>query len=182
MVSRPLHRADIPEVFAGRFWEKVHQIPFHSCWEWGGYREPDGYGQIIMGSRRRGRKQLAHRIAFALANGPIPADSLVCHRCDNRGCVRPEHLFLGTPQDNISDFVSKGRHLRLRSEPVAPRERMASGNGMRRLTWAQVREIRARYQRGETQREIASLYGISRQHVQRIVRLKVWPGTGPVEL
>jgi len=67
---------------------------------------PDpGYGRFTIGKRIFG----AHRLSYMLAYGSIPDGLFVCHRCDNPPCVRPEHLFLGTPIDNIKDSLAKGR-------------------------------------------------------------------------
>lgn len=79
------------------------------CWEFTGYRMPNGYGKIGLGSREDGN-DLAHRVAWRLANGPIPAGMDICHRCDNPPCCNPAHLFLGTRLDNMSDMSRKGRH------------------------------------------------------------------------
>lgn len=90
-----------------RFWSKVRKG--EGCWEWTGYCFHGlGYGMI----RRPGDngRLLTHRVSWEMAYGAIPAGLLVCHRCDNRKCVRPDHLFLGTHKDNTRDMVSKGRH------------------------------------------------------------------------
>lgn len=86
-----------------RFWSKVQKTD--DCWLWRATRFPKGYGQIKI----KGRRRLAHRVAWELTNGPIPDGLQVCHHCDNPPCVRPDHLFLGTQSDNIQDAVSKGR-------------------------------------------------------------------------
>ena len=79
----------------------------NGCLEWDRARHADGYGHFYLD----GRIQLAHRAAWIIANGPIPDDMNVCHRCDNPPCIDPAHLFLGTQSDNVADMVAKGRHM-----------------------------------------------------------------------
>lgn len=88
------------------FWSQVRRESGTGCWEWTGSTIPKGYGQF----RYDGDNELAHRISWAIANGPIPDGVMVCHHCDNRICVRPDHLFLGDAFDNMQDMVAKGRH------------------------------------------------------------------------
>ena len=87
--------------------------PGTGCWPWLGCLTGGGYGQI----RNSGRYQQAHRAAWELKYGPIPEGLVVCHRCDNPRCVRPDHLFLGTATDNMRDMYSKGRHPRASRAP-----------------------------------------------------------------
>jgi HNH endonuclease len=77
------------------------------CWLWTGSTGSKGYGQINRGD---GRPERAHRVAWMKFRGPIPDGLHVLHRCDNPGCVNPDHLFLGTDGDNMYDKTSKGRH------------------------------------------------------------------------
>lgn len=124
------------------------------CWEWRGARNSDGYGNFGMGSRTDGsrRSAKAHRVAWELAYGPIPDDAHVLHRCDNRACVRPSHLFLGTHAENMADMARKGRH------------------GNTRLSAVEVRTIRDRRERGERLGHIARDFGISESRVSVIAR------------
>lgn len=88
-----------------RFWEKVDTSG--ECWEWTGARTKAGYGNL---SLPRGAGNInAHRYSFLLHYGPFHKSLIVCHSCDNRGCVNPAHLWLGTDHDNAKDKMRKGR-------------------------------------------------------------------------
>jgi hypothetical protein len=90
--------------------------PFHllvrilpsGCWEWTGSKDAHGYGRLNIKSRSAS-SLLAHRIAYEVANGPIPAGAAVCHSCDNPPCCNPAHLWLGSQSDNLRDASAKGR-------------------------------------------------------------------------
>lgn len=89
------------------FWARVDQSGGpNACWPWMGYRTPRGYGRLYCGSRT---PVYAHRVACALAHGPIPPGMDACHKCDNPPCCNPAHLFPGTQDDNIQDAKRKGR-------------------------------------------------------------------------
>lgn len=105
----------------------------------------------------------AHRYSWFLANGPIPENMRVCHHCDNRLCVNPAHLFIGTDADNVADRVAKNRSC------GGQRHHRAT------ITESQVRDILRRFDEGSaTQVELAREYGIARDTVHNVVRRKTW--------
>lgn len=125
-----------------RFRESFLPRPSTGCWIWTAARD-QGYGVIASDISAR-----AHRVSWVLHCGPIPDGMVVCHKCDVRSCVNPDHLFLGTRNDNNQDCRSKDRH--------AKGERM----GNARLSQAQVAEIDRRLRAGETATAVANSYDI----------------------
>jgi DNA-binding transcriptional regulator YiaG len=145
-----------------RFWAKVNKdgptMPHMAtpCWVWtaatrDGYGNFHGYGQ-----------RYAHRVAWAMAES-LPAGMQVCHHCDNPGCVRRDHLFLGTHQDNVNDKVTKGRQAR------GCRARSAI------LNPATANAIREEYASGNvSQNDLAEKYGVSRPTISAVTTGRLW--------
>ena len=144
------------------FWE--HVAITDGCWEWQGMRA-HGYGMLRRRQISKGML-LAHRVAWILRNGVIPDGLFVCHSCDNRACVRPDHLWLGTQADNLRDMVEKGRSLTGDRAPARVHPERYRGTG--RVSAEAVREIRRRHAAGEKGTDLAREYGISKNHLCNI--------------
>ena len=135
------------------------------CWVWTGNLTSGGYGDIKIGSRTDNtrRSVRAHRLAYELFVGPIPPGMCVCHSCDNRQCVNPSHLFLGTLQDNADDRDRKGRN---RPPPYG------ESNGQSKLTENDVMEIRAAV--GLTNIALARRFGVGRKAILDVRHNTTW--------
>lgn len=163
----PAHKLTPEQAHASavrRFWNYVPNRPEVGCWEWVGYRYPDGYGQHSICYEQI----LAHRFSWFLHTGVDAGDMYVLHHCDNPPCVRyhHDHLFLGTQADNLADMDSKGRR-------VSP-DRVGAKNPSAKLTGQQVLEIIKHVQSGNTHTSIAREYGISAANVSNIINGRTW--------
>lgn len=147
-----------------RFLQKADVKGFDAekCWEWRGLVNSNGYGRFVVDNQHR----LAHRMAHEYFIGPVPQGKVVCHACDNRLCVNPHHLWVGTQSDNLKDAAQKGRMFR----PNTNGER----NGNRKLSADDVRNIRAMFAGGQRRYKIAERYGVSPSTVGEIISRKIW--------
>jgi hypothetical protein len=136
-----------------RFWDKVNQI--EGCWLWTAGVKNNGYG----GFRLNNQTINAHRAAWLMVNGEIPKGLLVLHRCDNKLCVNPDHLYLGTHRDNMRDAV----------ERLCMNQGKKNGNST--LTEAIVLKIRKAH---GSCRKLANLFGIAPQTVNNIKLRQRW--------
>ena len=133
------------------------------CWIWKGANKGNGYGSFNMS----GRAVTAHRAAFIIFNGVEPGPLDVCHTCDNRACVNPDHLFLGTRLDNMQDCMRKGRTAR----GARLGDRRGEHSASAKLAWADVRAIRAS---SAPAKELARIYGVTNDNINRIRRNDTW--------
>ena len=143
---------------ADRFWEKVEQTD--TCWLWRAAIYPvSGYGAF---SHKAHRATGAHRIAWVLTFGAIPEGMQVLHHCDNRPCVRPSHLFLGTQMDNIHDMIHKNRQA---VGPALRHRQQGELNNRAKLTQVQVDYIRASTERPV---DLANRFGVTYKNIWKI--------------
>lgn len=167
----PISQEDL-EGLSKRFWAKVNKNgpmhPVHGrCWQWTGSTTGGGYGNMSVGKRCEG-KDYAHRISWTLHHGVKPK-SLVLHKCDNRRCVNPDHLFLGTDADNTADMTAKGRN----------RKALGERQHLARLTESLVLDLRAKHKSGAyTHRELAEYYDISIGTVRQVIHRRTWKHIG----
>jgi HNH endonuclease len=146
------------EPVLSRLMKNVSPEPNSGCWLWTASITPNGYAQIGLGGSGRGTR-VAHRVSYQLFKGPISKGMSICHSCDNRVCVNPDHLFQGTTNDNIQDAVSKKRN--------AFGERC----GQSRLTEDAVRDIR---RSGIGTVRLSEKYGVSPACISRVKSGKTW--------
>lgn len=139
-----------------RFYAKAERSGDCLIWQAKSRIGPYGY----VGYRLEG--WLAHRLSYFFATGEHPGESVVRHSCDTPLCIEPAHLLLGTQQDNMNDKVERGRQRRGDTHP------------MRKLDQETVKEIREQNAGGVMQKDLAVLYGVSKQQISRIVRGQQW--------
>ena len=132
----------------------------NGCWNWSAYIATTGYGMF----RFRQRNTKAHRVSYVIHRGEIPDGLHVLHKCDNRKCVNPDHLFLGTNADNMRDMALKGRAVK------------GSAHKRSRLTEPQVAEVLVlKQQYGVPCYRIAACVGVDKSTIEQIVRGVTWP-------
>ena len=151
-----------------RFWSRVDKSG--DCWNWTAGKV-SGYGAI----KHRGKRIKAHRLSWMLHNGPIPEGdgyhgTCVLHKCDNRACVNPDHLFLGTNDDNMRDMAEKGRTV----SPPHLSDQNGSKNRMAKLCEDDIPRIRDMLRCGAKRQDIADWFGVTYVTISNIDRGLAW--------
>jgi hypothetical protein len=137
----------------------------NGCIPWAGAKCKSGYGMLYLTTAvgAKAKMVLAHRAAYQMANGPIPAEMDVLHSCDNPPCVNPDHLFLGTQRDNNQDMIAKGRQAR------------GETNGRAKLTEADIASIRERYGAGRASiKSLGEEFGVTKATIRDVASGRTW--------
>lgn len=146
-----------------RFLRSFSKEEGSSCWNWLLHLDRDGYGHMTIRYENGDiLNKKSHRMAYSLLVGEVPDGMSVCHKCDNPKCVNPDHLFLGTQQDNMNDKQNKNRHHFGEKHPMA------------KLKEEDVSSIKFKANSGSTHDSIAKEYGVCRQTISRIVSGSGW--------
>lgn len=160
----------LPPLTAARkaeFESLIIKKPGDACWEWIGFKTPDGYGKFGVG---RGNQYYTHRFAWLFHTGTDPGDMQVCHTCDNPACCRPDHLFLGTQTDNMKDMTAKGRR-----STAQLKDRRGERSGMAKFKDEQVIEMRTlRSNGGVTVKALAKRFNCHPRTVVLITGRHTW--------
>jgi hypothetical protein len=153
------HNLNANRPAAERLWAQVKKGD--GCWEWTSPTMVKGYGLLRVSPQK---KELAHRFSYELHCGPIPDGAFVLHKCDNRKCVRPDHLFLGDQDANMKDMAEKGRAADNRGEK----------NPNAKLTAADVAEVKRMRTEGHKRQVVADRFKITTTMVTLITSGKAW--------
>ncbi len=142
-----------------RIEQNVVRVPESGCWIWDGAVSSSGYGKL----RSKYTQHTAHKVSYEVFKGPIQPGKYVCHHCDVRACVNPEHLFLGSPKENQQDMAKKMRHA------------YGDKNGNSKLSEDQAKRILSMRNSGKTKTSVGDAFGVSRVAVAKIWSGALWP-------
>ena len=145
-----------------RFYKFVGVEDERGCWNWQSTLNRAGYGKFWFD----GRTALAHRVSYQLHKGEIPAGLQIRHACDNKRCINPAHLSVGTGKENARDALDRGNY------------RRGAENGRAKLTERDVEMIRDARAQGQTQQAIADEFGVSKSAIQWILNGRNWAAIG----
>lgn len=149
------------------FLSKVNIKDGDVCWNWKASLMNSGYGQFLYTREGKTKNISAHRMAFQLFKGEIPSGMQVNHTCDNKRCVNPIHLYIGTQSENLYDAVNRGRH---KSNNL-----FGNKNPKTKLNIEDVIKIRESYKSGTaSQGALAKKYGVSQANISSIVLRETW--------
>jgi len=184
-------RMEIKPKDVERFWKKVNKegpIVYEElgpCWEWAGVKANNGYGLFNLRINKKAKQITAHRLSYMIANNLTqwPDGLLACHKCDNKICVRSDHIFLGTPTDNMQDAVKKGRIARGEKTGAythPEQRRVGELHGQAIVTWEIVRELRRIYDslpkpvRRGVSKAVRERFGLKERTYNSIVKREHW--------
>lgn len=142
---------------------KKTEVSSSGCWEWTGTKRKHGYGivsRIINGIKK---ELLAHRVSYETFKSPIPHGLFVCHQCDNRKCVNPDHLFTGTRQDNIDDSVAKKRNC------------WGERSGMSKLKESEAYDIIILSKFGAKIKDLSASFSVTDKCISQVINGQRWP-------
>lgn len=144
---------------ADRFWARVDICGEDECWEWQGAKSPGSHNYGKLSAWGEQASIYAHRVVWELENGQIPEGMFVCHTCDNPPCCNPDHLFLGTPKDNVQDAISKGRWKTHMQKPA--------------LNAEQTETIRSMYGKpGATLKKLSEIFSVCTATIFKVIHRK----------
>jgi hypothetical protein len=158
-----------------------YEVKENGCWEWtSSISSPSGYGKLDF----KGKTVSAHRASYKVFKGEIPKGKHICHSCDNRKCVNPDHLWVGTAKDNVHDMIKKGRQGSTKGRKLCP-EHLAKFHGNRssregskhhlaKLDEEKVKEIKKMIRDGHKNNEIAEIYNVDKSNISLIRNGKRW--------
>jgi hypothetical protein len=151
-----------------RFGRYVYLLLSNGCWEWRGAKNERGYGLIGKEGGRGAGNIRAHRLSYQIFyRVNLTKEECVCHRCDNPPCVNPDHLFVGSQQENLLDMFAKARNSK-------PPVRYGEANNKAKLTEQDVIKIRQLYDHGLSSRKIAKLFFVDKSTILAIINRKIW--------
>lgn len=162
-----------------RFMDKVSKTD--TCWIWTGGKRHFGYGVFSMGGKLYG----SHRMSWELFKGAIPKGMWILHKCDNPSCVNPDHLFLGTPKDNMGDMIKKGRN-RPKNGWIAMMKvrkiHFGESNPRSKLKGSEVEQILSTPKRFGYMSELARKFNVTHEAIRSVINGKTWTNPRAKEL